>query len=78
MAEVEALASFIAHARTDIPALLAMVRDQQAALERVRELHVPVMEDGSPVGCALCDWEHDDGMTWPCGTLAAITATEGA
>ena len=31
-------AQFIAHARTDVPALLAMVRERDAALERVREL----------------------------------------
>ena len=30
-------ASFIAHARADIPALLAMVREQRAVIERVRE-----------------------------------------
>jgi len=31
-------AEFIAHARTDVPALLALVRDQQAKLDRVLEL----------------------------------------
>ncbi|MDF9748657.1 hypothetical protein [Arthrobacter sp. ES3-54] len=31
-------AEFIAHARTDIPALLAMVREQRAAIERVEKL----------------------------------------
>jgi len=34
-------AEFIAHARTDIPALLAEVRRLQAAADRVRALHVP-------------------------------------
>ena len=32
---------FIAHARTDVPALLVEVRRLQAAVERVRELHGP-------------------------------------
>jgi len=31
-------AEFIAHARTDVPALLALVRSQQAKIERVEEL----------------------------------------
>jgi len=31
-------AAFIAHARTDVPALLALVRDQQDKLDRVLEL----------------------------------------
>jgi hypothetical protein len=35
---LDADAEFIAHARMDIPALLAMVRERDAALERVREL----------------------------------------
>ena len=53
--------------------LLAMVREQRAVIERVRKLHVPVMEDGNPVGCSMCDWEHPEGAPWPCGTLAALT-----
>jgi len=31
-------AEFIAHARTDVPALLALVREQQAKLDAVRDL----------------------------------------
>ena len=38
---VAADAEFIAAARTDVPALLAEVRRLQAAVERVRVLHVP-------------------------------------
>jgi len=34
----ESSAEFIAHARTDVPALLALVREQQAKLDRVLEL----------------------------------------
>jgi len=35
-------AEFIANARTDVPALLALVREQQAKLDRVEALHQPV------------------------------------
>jgi hypothetical protein len=39
--KAKANAEFIAHARTDIPALLALVRAQQAAIKRVQSLHKP-------------------------------------
>jgi len=41
-----------------------------AALEAVEALHVPVLEDGKPVGCRVCDWGEDD--YYPCQTLTAI------
>jgi len=63
-------AYFIAHARTDIPTLLAMVREQRAALDRVKALHKKVHGFGGY--CAGC---HEVG---PCETLAAINATESA
>lgn len=92
----------------DVPALLAMVRERDAALERVRELHKPCQmfeyddvkdafildEDGNKkvmeTVCRGCtpdeviedaeDWSYDDSraVNWPCPTIAAITATEGA
>lgn len=49
---VAADAEFIAAARTDVPALLAEVRRLQAAVERVRELHV---RDGEGF-CRWCDY----------------------
>lgn len=59
--------------------LLALVREQAAKLEAVRNLHEPVMEDGEPVGCSMCDWEHpsyDFNKPWPCPTLAALEPTK--
>ncbi|WP_066303279.1 hypothetical protein [Arthrobacter luteolus] len=53
----------IAHSLADVPKLLA-------ALEAVEALHVPVLEDGKPVGCRVCDWGEDD--YYPCQTLTAI------
>ena len=59
-------AEFIAHARTDLPALLA-------AVEAVRALHkcLTFLDDGigEPTACGHCDNE-----TWPCPTIRAITA----
>jgi hypothetical protein len=62
--------------------LLAMVREQRAAIERVRELHKPrqfnAITDGVYFGQTefnhnICDNDHE---YWPCPTIAAITATE--
>jgi len=70
-------AEFIARARTDIPTLLAMVREQRAAIERVKALHVrevlAVHEGyGEEAWCPNCR------VHWPCEDYAALTATEGA
>ena len=57
-------AEFIAHARTDIPALLAMVREQRAVIERVK---------------ALVEGPHDGWGLIPQRRIrAALTATEAA
>ena len=64
----QADAEFIAEARTDVPALLAEVRRLQAAVERVRELHVP---DGEGF-CRACDY----GTQHPCPTIAALDGDE--
>jgi hypothetical protein len=86
-----------------VPALLAMVRERDAALERVRELHQPQEEDalwcildeeceecypetGDGTGhamtvCSECRAKVDDVtgyIPWPCPTISAVTATEGA
>jgi len=71
-------ANFIAHARTDIPALLAMVREQRAVLERVEavltaiETHASL--DSSPVEYrTVGGWvDVEDALT------AALTATEAS
>ena len=80
--KAKANAEFIAHARTDVPALIALVREQRAQIGRVRDLHAssgghnPACSCGVPAGaganCVEC------GDVWPCPTVAALTATEGA
>ena len=68
-------AEFIAHARTDVPALVA-------ALKKVLELHQPVTdgmgftEDGyggiSPA-CSSCGTSDEYAVPYPCPTVTAIT-----
>ena len=64
----DAEANFIAHAREDIPALLAMVREQRAVIERVREL-----ADSAPSFMGF----PDSGTIAVFAIRAALTATEG-
>jgi len=52
-------AEFIAHARQDVPALVA-------ALRAVLEVH-----EETPYGCAVCE-EQNWALPWPCPTVAAI------
>ena len=52
-------AEFIAHARQDVPALVA-------ALRAVLEMHAE-----TPYGCAVCE-EQNWALPWPCPTVAAI------
>lgn len=78
---IDSDANFIAHARTDVPALLAVVRSQQAKIERVEALHTFAHTDVEPWATGYrysgdhCGF---DGEHWPCATIAALTATEGA
>ena len=82
-------AEFIAHARTDVPALLAVVRSQQAKIERATKLI------GDLTDLADCWFDHhggcqahgylslEPGETCPQHDAkewarAALTATEGA
>lgn len=67
-------AEFIAHARTDVPALVA-------AVEAVLELHEEVGNEGKPgcdCGClGLVPWCKCGDYTYPCPTVVAIrTALE--
>ena len=69
-------AEFIAHARTDIQALLVLARKQQAAIDAVRELHVmEFIEDGefSRNRCAECLYEAEGREE--CPTIGAIEVT---
>lgn len=47
-------------------------RELQARINQALALHIPVTEDGEPVGCSMCDWDIPGGDTWPCGTITAL------
>jgi hypothetical protein len=49
-------AEFIAHAPTDIAALLAVVRELRATLDRVSQLAAADTHAVCPVSCQWCDW----------------------
>lgn len=53
-------AEFIAHARQDVPTIVA-------ALRAVLDLHTE-----RPYGCAVCE-EMDQALPWPCPTVTTIT-----
>ena len=64
-------AEFIAHARTDVPALVA-------AVEAVLALHKPVGGPSDPRCCPVCvDLSGEYAETYPCGTATAILAALG-
>ena len=63
-------AEFIAHARTDVPALLAVVRSQQAKIERAEVIVSEYMADYN----SGIEIHHADLAR----LRAALTATEGA
>ncbi|QAY16099.1 hypothetical protein SEA_ELESAR_48 [Arthrobacter phage Elesar] len=64
-------AEFIAQAREDIPFLVDLVRDQQAALDAVLGLHTPD-DEGDCGYCAdyFCDTRKAE---YPCATVRTIT-----
>jgi len=69
-------ADFIANARTDVPALVAEVERQAAAIDAVLELHQPVTHDhtngwtGSAwTECQKCRSTH---AGYPCATVLAL------
>ena len=65
-------AEFIAHARTDLPRLLA-------AVTNVLELHKP-MGATDEVFCSACfdpDWTSPDDNNYPCPTVRTITTALG-
>ena len=61
---------FIAHARTDIPALVA-------ALEAVLELHREVQWAESWPTCIHCNDGEGSPLAYPCPTVAAIQSALG-
>lgn len=63
-------AEFIAHARTDVPALVA-------ALRAVLDLHKPEKFMDFEDTCSGCDIGTMDPPTWPCPTVRAVTAALG-
>ena len=68
-------AEFIAHARTDLPALLAAVED-------VLALHRPIEIEPSDTICAECSNQLPNGrflpvVEWPCLTVTTIEEALG-
>ena len=64
-------AEFIAHARTDVPALVAEVRRLSAALDAVRALHERAEGPDGESLCAECG-DGTGSEDWPCPTLNAL------
>ena len=80
-AERDEDAEFIAHARDDVPRLLAEVRRLQAADERVRALHHPVEIEPSGTICGECSYRMPNGrylpvVEHPCPTIDALDGGE--
>ena len=69
-------AEFIAHARSDVPVLVAEVRRLRAMEQRVRELHewyCAGCEGTDPECGPMCGHCYDP---WPCATIAALDGGE--
>lgn len=72
----EANAEFIAHARTDVPALVAGYR-------KILDLHKPVEVEPSDTICRECSYQLSNGRyfgkveEWPCPTVRAIASALG-
>lgn len=62
----------------DVPALIALVRSQYAQIERVRELHTPFTHHFLTPPAGSLEVCHSCHESYPCPTIAALTATEGA
>lgn len=68
--------TFTAHARTDVPALVA-------ALRAVLDLHRPVEVEPSDTICGDCSFQLPNGRyfgkveEWPCDTVRAVEAALG-
>ena len=74
-------AEFIAHARDDVPALVAEVRRLRAIEQRVRALHRPVDIEPSETICGECSYRVPNGrfqpvVDHPCPTIAALDGGE--
>jgi hypothetical protein len=66
-------ANFIAHARTDVPALIAMVREQRAALDLIAN-----QVNASEALCLMNGRDPELASVPAAAIRAALTATEGA
>lgn len=69
-------AEFIANAREDVPYLLALVREQQARLNKAASLHYPIEGIMGMESCGVCADAEGNEEPWPCSTSAALSATE--
>jgi hypothetical protein len=69
-------ATFIANARTDVPALLALVREQQAKLDAVRDTHKPFTHHFQSPPAGSIEVCHSCRESYPCPTIAALTGTD--
>ena len=77
-------AEFIAHAREDIPALLAELDRLNATIGRVRDIHAPIdaLDFGvNPRGnrtkvCIGCGQDNGNWNYWPCDTICALEGGE--
>ena len=73
---VAADAEFIAHAREDLPRLLAAVRAVEAVHEPIDALNVRINRIQKV--CTGCGTDDGNWQVWPCPTIRAITeALEG-
>ena len=69
-------AEFIAHAREDLPRLLAAVRAVEAGHEPIDALNVRINRIQKV--CTGCGTDDGNWQVWPCPTIRAITeALEG-
>lgn len=75
---------FIAHARTDIPILVAGYRKREAALRAVFDLHKSILYSAkSPSShvsiyvCEHCIEEHDGAVAYPCPTVRVVLTALG-
>ena len=66
---------FIAHAREDIPALVAEVERLQRRLDAVEARHTPVTvrygDAPDELACRACGTHYEYPVAWPCPTVKA-------
>lgn len=71
-ANVTSPSRFFDHMVNTVATAAKVIEDQAAALERVRNLHVPRKDAGFRTGdCEACSTCCDD-IEWPCATIKAL------